>query len=77
MIQEDYCSLFFERWINWSGVLVDIWPCCKVHDVKCSFSAFTKCLWSKHIMFGTGIAVVAQCFCWILHTKLMLKRWRS
>jgi len=63
MKRKDYCTWFPEFWLQWYKTKyfipflrkVYIGDCCKIHDEKCSTSAFIKCLWKKHIFVATLI----------------------
>ena len=76
--RDDFCTFFFERFPRWKTLLswevVDISPCCEIHDDTCSFHAFIKCLWSKRVVGTSIIAIGGAIGCIVKFPSKMLKR---
>ena len=75
-LDEDHCTSFPETWVRW----VKPWrwekfpigeDCCRIHDIKCSFSAFAKCLMRKRAVLGGLILLGGTIGCaWIFMSKV-------
>ena len=77
-MKKDHCTWFPEKWVAWVSwcrwEIIDISPCCKIHDVTCSTSEFLRCLREKKVV-GTSLVTAGGALgCWAKYTSKMFKR---
>ena len=85
MSKKDYCTWFPEKFTAWNKPskwwkfweywkIIDISPCCKIHDDTCSFHGFIKCLWNNRVVATVIIAIGGTIGCIFLYPYIWFKR---
>ena len=69
--KEPECTFFPEKWITWTGKIVDIHDLCVKHDKRCGSHGFYKGTWERRLVGAVLIATVASIACWVKHWTLM------
>lgn len=78
MARVDRCTAFPERWPAWVSPwrwrVIEIAPCCKLHDERCSTGKFYRCLRNRRVVGAWLITVGGAIGCWAKYPKKMINR---